>query len=98
MSTRPSLNPTYSLALNADYRKALYLADFAHNVNANGVANNVSLHRHRIDLDVSQVQFKYHRLFSGEHLLAYRLRDMFHHFKLSEEQNLIDILKEKVRI
>lgn len=98
VSTRPSLNPTFSRALDAEYRKAVYLSDFAHNVNVNGrgVTQGVTTPRHRIDLDINQVQFEYHRLFSTEHVIAFRLRAMCHHFKLTEEQNLVEILKEKV--
>lgn len=99
VSTRPSMNPSYSRALDAEYRKAIYLSDFSHNVNVTSTGSintNVATPRHRLDLDVNQLQFEYHRLFSTEHVLAYRLRAMIQHFKLSEEQNLIEIYHEKV--
>lgn len=93
------MTPALTRALDAEYRKALYLSDFAHNVNVGGsgsINSSVAMLRHRLDLDVNQLKFKYHRLFSLEHVLAYRLRGMVEHYKLSEEQNLIEILTEKV--
>lgn len=97
VSTRPSQTTSYMRALEAEFRKALYLSDFAHNVNVNSnSAINVTMPRHRLDLDINQLEFECHRLFSNEHFLAFQLRAMCQHHKLSEEQNLIEILNEKV--
>lgn len=104
VSTRPSLNPSYAArALDAEYFKAVYLTDFAHNVNIATALTSASAaadaaRRYRLDLDVSGLEFEYHRLFSTEHVLSFRLRAMCKHFKITEEQNLVEILTEKVRI
>ena len=108
ISTRPSLGPLYIEGLEANYRKAVYLDDFAKNVlvdsgrgiggGGGDVADLTSGGgKYRIDLDISSVRFAYHHLFSEEHVLAYKLRDMYEHHKLSAEQRLVDILTAKIQ-
>lgn len=102
VSTRPSMNPAFRRALDAEYRKAVYLSDFAYNVNvgntgsAAATSSVMAMPRHRLDLDVNQLRFKYHHLFSSEHVFAYRLASMVEHFKMTEQQNIVEILSEKV--
>ena len=98
VATRPSFYSTsLSVGLETRFRKALYVSDFADNLVAErGATDALNLPRYRIDLDVSQVQFNKHRLFSDEHNLAFKLRSMYQHYKLSQEQNMIEILTAKV--
>lgn len=99
VSTRPSFNPAYSDNLTTFYRKALYVDDFAKNILAEkGSSNTINIARYRLDLDINQVQFSFHHLFSEEHIIALKLKNMYHHFKMSEEQNLVEILSEKVKL
>ena len=98
VATRPSFyNNTFSVGIETRFRKALYVSDFAENLLAErGATDALNLPRYRIDLDVSQVQFNYHHLFSSEHVLAFKLRSMYNHYKMSQEQNMIEILSAKV--
>ncbi len=59
--------------------------------------NTINVAKYRIDLDINQLQFSYHYLFSEEHVLAFKLNTMYDHYKITEEQNLIEILTERVR-
>ncbi len=95
VSTRPSFNPNYSAELETEYRRAIYLEDFSDNLN-NGNPNMKNITRYQIDLDINQIQFSYHHLFSAEHVLAFKLKNMYKHFILTQEQNLIEILSAKV--
>ncbi len=95
VSTRPSFNPNYSAELETEYRRAIYLEDFSDNIN-NGNPNMKNITRYQIDLDINQIQFSYHHLFSAEHVLAFKLKNMYKHFILTQEQNLIEILSAKV--
>jgi hypothetical protein len=95
VSTRPSFNPNYSAELETEYRRAIYLEDFSDNLN-NGNPNMKNITRYQIDLDINQIQFSYHHLFSAEHVLAFKLKNMYKHFILTQEQNLIEILTAKV--
>ena len=98
VATRPSFyNTTFSVGIETRFRKALYVSDFADNLIAErGATDAHNLPRYRIDLDVSQVQFNYHHLFSSEHVLAFKLKSMYNHYKISQEQNMIEILTAKV--
>jgi hypothetical protein len=97
VSTRPPLNPAYFLSMETEYRKALYLQDFSQNLLAErGALNSINIAKYRIDLDLNQVKFNFHHLFSAEHVLAYKLKSMYKHHKISLEQNLIEILTAKV--
>ena len=98
VSTRPPINPSFYLSIGAEYRKAVYLSDFANNLLAErGTINTINVAKYRIDLDMNQVQFNVHHLFSDEHAIAFRLQTMYRHHKLSSEQNLIEILAAKLR-
>jgi len=97
VSTRPSFNLTYLAGLETTYRKALYLDNFANNVLAEqGALNTLNSIKYRIDLDINQLSFSYHNLFSAEHILAFKLKSMFNHFVTSQEQNVIEILTARV--
>ncbi|RMZ99667.1 coiled-coil and C2 domain-containing 2A isoform X1 [Brachionus plicatilis] len=97
VSTRPSFSDNLPEALWSSYRKAVYLENFARNVVAEkGGLNSINVARYRLDLDINQVQFSFHHLFSAEHVIAYRLKNMYEHFKLSEENNLVEILTQKL--
>ena len=74
VSTRPSFNPNYSAELETEYRRAIYLEDFSDNIN-NGNPNMKNITRYQIDLDINQIQFSYHHLFSAEHVLAFKLKN-----------------------
>ena len=100
VSTRPSLGPTYSVEIETEYMKALWLKDFANNL-LNERAGNMRAvgsmqTKYRLDLDINQAQFNYHRLFSAEHVLAFRLKNMHCHFMMTQEQNQIELLTAKV--
>ncbi len=99
-STRPASNPTYSPELETEYAKAICLADLTNNSSLGGNSNpravGSSVAKYRIDLDISQVQFSFHQLFSAEHVLAVRLRNMCAHYVLTQQQNLVEILTAKV--
>ena len=102
-STRPSFNPTYTAELATEYRKALYVRDFANNVLSDQMGPMGALNsknataKYRIDLDISQAQFNYHHLFSDEHVLAFKLKNMHKHYVMTQDQNLIEILTAKVK-
>jgi hypothetical protein len=97
VSTRPSFAPSYTFGIESQYRKALYVEDFANNLLAEkGELHTISVARYRIDLDINQVQFGFHHLFSGEHVLAFKLQGMYDHYKLSEDQNIVEILSSRV--
>lgn len=98
VSTRPSFNPTYTPEVETEFRKAIYLDDFANNLNNGTNLNSINALKYRIDLDINQVQFSYHHLFSAEHVLAFKLKNMFNNFVLTQEQNLIEILTAKVNL
>ena len=98
VSTRPSFNPTYTHEVETEFRKAIYLDDFANNLNNGTNLNSINALKYRIDLDINQVQFSYHHLFSAEHVLAFKLKNMFNNFVLTQEQNLIEILTAKVNL
>ncbi len=97
ISTRPSINAPYIEGLETNYRKAVYVEDFANNLLVErGSLNTINVAKYRIDLDINQLQFSYHYLFSEEHILAFKLNSMYDHYKMTEEQNLIEILTERV--
>jgi hypothetical protein len=97
VSTRPSFNLTYLAGLETSYRKALYLDNFAKNVLVEqGPLSTLNRIKYRIDLDINQLSFSYHNLFSAEHILAFKLKSMFNHFLTSQEQNVIEILTARV--
>jgi hypothetical protein len=98
VSTRPSLNPTFTTELETQYRKAIYLEDFTTNLNDGNPINSIGALKYRIDLDINQAQFSCHHLFSAEHVLAFKLKNMVNHFILTQEQNMIEILTAKVSI
>lgn len=82
--------------------KALWLKDFANNL-LNEKAGNMRAigskqTKYRIDLDINQAQFNHHRLFSAEHVLAFRLKNMYEHFLLTQQQNQIELLTAKVTL
>lgn len=98
ISTRPAMDPTFYITIGCDYRKALFLPDFSKNLLAErGSLNTVNVAKYRIDLDLNQVQFEFHHLFSEEHIIAFNLRKMYQHHQLSNEQNLIEILASKLK-
>ena len=98
VATRPSFNDNLPEDLWSSYRKAIFLDNFADNAIAEkGGLNSVNIARYRLDLDINQIQFSFHHLFSPEHVIAYRLKNMCEHFKLTQEKNLIEILTQKVR-
>ena len=101
VSTRPSMNPSYTKELETDYIRALYLKDFANNISLSEKAGNMraignSTTKYRIDLDINQAQFNFHHLFSAEHVLAFRLKNMYNHYLITQQQNFIEILTAKV--
>jgi hypothetical protein len=97
VATRPSFNPTDLVGLETEFRKALYIRNFSNVLLAEkGALNAINVARYRIDLDISQLQFNNHHLFSIEHMLAFNLKSMFQHYIMTQEQNLIEILTAKV--
>lgn len=101
VSTRPSLNPTYTEEIETEYNKALFLRDYANNPMLAEKAGNMraignAIAKYRIDLDINQAQFNFHHLFSGEHILAFRLKNMHRHYLMTQEQNLVEILTAKL--
>lgn len=97
VATRPSFRDNLPEELWSSYRKAIYLENFSSNVMSDKAGiNSVDFARYRLDLDINQVKFSFHHLFSPEHVIAYRLKNMYEHFKLSEEKNLIELLTQKV--
>ena len=98
VSMRPSFAPSYTFGLETQYRKALYVEDFANNLMLEkGDLNTINVAKYRIDLDINQVQFRFHHLFSAEHVLSFKLESMYNHYKLSEEQNIVEILTSRVQ-
>jgi coiled-coil and C2 domain-containing protein 2A len=100
VSTRPPINPSFYVSIGAEYHRARYLRDFAQNVleaeRGSNSLNSINIAKYRIDLDVNQVKFHFHHLFSAEHVLAFRLASMYKHYKITTEQNLIEIFTAKV--
>jgi hypothetical protein len=97
VSTRPPVNPSFDASIGAEYHKARYLSDFADNILAErGALNTINIAKYRVDLDLNQIQFNYHHLFSAEHMLAFKLQSMYKHYRISVEQNLIEIFNSKV--
>jgi hypothetical protein len=76
-------------ALETQYKSPVY-TEFEGNRTSTGLGN------YRIDIDINKIEFSYHHLFSQEHVLSFKLMNMYHHFKSIEEQNLIKIFTEKV--
>lgn len=85
---------SYDALIEADYKGALFI-DYDSNKISQTTSGDVG--SYRIDIDVNQIEFNYHHLFSSEHVLAYRLLNLLKNFKIIEEQNLIQILTQKVR-
>ena len=69
------------------------MTEYDSNKISGGVSKSTN---YRIDIDINQVEFSYHHLFSFEHVLAYKLTNMYKYYKTIEEGNLIQILTEKV--
>jgi hypothetical protein len=97
ISTRPTFNVSIIEGLETNYRKAIYVQDFANNLLVEkGDLNTINVAKYRIDLDINQLKFTYHNLFSEEHILAFKLNTMFNHYEMTREQNLVEILTERV--
>ena len=99
VSMRPSFAPSYTFGIECHYRKAVYVEDFANNLLVEkGDLNTINVARYRIDLDINQVQFGFHHLFSAEHVVAFKLQSMYNHYKLSQDQNITEILTSRVSV
>ena len=95
VATRPSFTQFF---IDIQFRKALYLEDFANNLLVEkGALNTINTTKFFIDLDVNQAKFAFHHLFSAEHVIAFRLQSMFNHYKLTEDQKIGEILTSKVK-
>jgi hypothetical protein len=91
VSTRPNFFYQFDSSLETSYLKAV-LNDY----DSNKIAASDSIGKFRIDIDINQLEFTSHRLFSYEHVLEYKLISMYKHYKLTQEQNLSRILTQKV--
>ena len=77
VSTRPSLNQPLDSALESEYKKAIYVQDFANNLLAEkGSLNSAKTSKYRIDVDINSAEFNCHSLLSLEHLTAFKLENM----------------------
>ena len=50
-----------------------------------------------LDMDINSISFSHHHLFSKEHVLASRLKELYQLYALKEENCIVDYLNERVR-
>ena len=91
VSTRPSFVVSTDTAIDAQFKHPLHFE-------TDGNRKTSVLGNYRIDIDINKIEFSYHHLFSQEHVLAFKLLNMYKHFKFIEEQNLVKIMTEKVNV
>jgi coiled-coil and C2 domain-containing protein 2A len=98
ISTRPSTNLSISGDLATRFRKALYIKNFSKIlIIENGDLNTIHTPKYRIDLDINQAHFNNHHTFSAEHRLCFKLKSMYRHYQMTQEQNLSEILTVKLK-
>lgn len=51
-----------------------------------------------LDLNISSIIFSHHSLFNYEHVIAAKLLDLYECFQKRQQQNVTQLLSEKVRI
>ena len=89
VSTRPSFVTSVDSAIETQFKRPIRYESEG-NRSISGLGN------YRIDIDINKIEFSYHHLFSQEHVLAFKLMNLYQHFKFIEEQNLVKIMTEKV--
>jgi coiled-coil and C2 domain-containing protein 2A len=52
--------------------------------------------RYQLDLDLNQIRFQHHHLFSREHVLAARLTDQYTQYSGRQRRKAAEYLTEKV--
>lgn len=94
IATRPSVPVTFDPLIETEFKHPIQ-SNF--NIEKIDGTTESSLGKYRIDIDVNQIEFTYHHLFSEEHVLAFKLKSLVKHFKISEEQCLVQILTQKLK-
>lgn len=52
---------------------------------------------YQLDVDINQICFSHHHLFSREHVLAQRLTQMYDQYIIRQKKNMTQYLGQKVR-
>ena len=51
---------------------------------------------YQLDVDINQISFSHHHLFSREHVLSQRLTQLFEQYVIRQKKNMTEYLGEKV--
>lgn len=51
---------------------------------------------YQLDVDINQISFSHHHLFSKEHVLAQKLTQLYDQYVARQKKNMTDYLAEKV--
>uniref|UniRef100_A0A4W3JHN1 Coiled-coil and C2 domain containing 2B n=1 Tax=Callorhinchus milii TaxID=7868 RepID=A0A4W3JHN1_CALMI len=87
------LSDDFESKLETVYRKAVK-SDSGHHI----VTTIRATHIYQLDIDISSLRFTHHPLFSKEHVLAARLTQLYNNYQHRQQQNVTEVLTEKVTI